>query len=236
MLGGHPPPRRGISIVSSPHTWPPNAPCRSAPGTHPTPFIGALEREVGMTGSCPSILPRAHGKLGRRASLRPWPPGCRRSRGTRARGIVPALRALRVDLFPEEVLTPNTRACDGHACTCACRLRCSPEALQIICAGGGTLPSGWGVQRRAGLTPVSRRQAHACTCSCTQMLGAGPACWEDFPGSEPSAAPESAPALGTPTRVETYVAGIVLRALPAGLLNPTVPREEEPTSIFIPIL
>lgn len=148
----------------------------------PTPFIGALEREVGMTGSCPSILPRAHGKLGRRASRRPRPPGCRQSRGTRARGIVLTLRALRVYLFPEEVLTANTRACDGHACTCARRLRCSPEALRIICAGGGTLPSGRGVRRRAGLTPVSRRQARACTRSCTQMLGAGPARWEDFPG------------------------------------------------------
>lgn len=46
MPGGHPPPRRGISIVSSPHTWPPDAACRSAPGTHPHP----LHRGLGERG------------------------------------------------------------------------------------------------------------------------------------------------------------------------------------------
>lgn len=74
-------------------------------------------------------------------------------------------------------------------------------------------------------------------CSCTQMLWAGPPCWEDFSGARVLCRSEVHTGIGdTPIGTETHVAGAVLRALPVGLLNPIVPQQEEPTSIFIPIL
>lgn len=102
----------GVSTGSDPQKCPPEAASRLT-CLHPL-FFRALEREVGATEvGCPSQLPsrKTAPSAHREPELRPPEPG--RSQESWAGGIILALHARRLDLFPEEETEGQS---DPHAC------------------------------------------------------------------------------------------------------------------------